>query len=199
MLTRDDIEALASPPGPLPEDHAAVRERWPAWMKTDFRTMAPAAVWIGGARDLVSAAIFHDDGKITRFGGNRPCRPVKVGVSAAWRETVTKTLDQVPFWWQGLLVRLWVRSDHNAKILAAAITEHLAEMGEATELRRDFLDLGPDVALDRLSFDLIALADRLNMDSWDDAGLVTYLERQHVRKIAAAREAAQVKASRGRR
>lgn len=192
MLTPDDMTA----PPPFPEPLEAMRERWPGWLKAEFSKMAPASVWIGGARDLITATVHHADGTATRFGHNRLARPVKVGQSGSWKDTVTARVDQVPFWWQGLLVRLWVRSEPHAQLLVGAVVEHLSEIGDgAAGLRKDFVDIGPDVDVERLRFDLRAMADRMNMDSWDDDDLVHYLAQLHHRRL---NEAITSKRGRGR-
>lgn len=208
MLSRADIEDFADgplgikpadlPAAPLPGDHAVIRERWPKWLKDDFKAMAPCAVWIGGAQDLISATVYHADGTQSRFGHNRLARPVKVGTTASWQDTVTARLDQVPFWFQGLLVRIWVRSDDHAKRLAATIVEHLSDMGELTQCRREFIDVGPDMNVEMLGQHLLTIAHRNIMDAWDDDGLVDHLTRLHRRRLEdeAKREQAKARARR---
>lgn len=166
-------------------DHAVTRERWPTWLKEMFNAAGPASVWIGGSLALISCTVHHPDGTVTRFGHNRLARPVKLGVSESWRDTVTQRLNQTPFWWQGLLVRLWVPSDMHARRLMAAAVDDLSADAELTHCERDFIDVGPDLSLDDIEGKVLRLALKMGIDAWDDEGLVKHLTALHAKTRAA--------------
>jgi len=214
MLSRADMD-LASPPAKmrvndapdirpgdlpdpalLPPDHNTTRERWPKWKRDAFERMGVSSVWVGGSCDLVSVTVYPADGSNpSRFGHNRLSRPLKVGVSATREDTVTARLNQVPYWWQGLLIRVWCYKS-NAKMLAAAMTEHLAEVGEPVALDHGFVDVGPDLSLDMLASHLTYLAGRMIIETWDDDALSAHLDRVHARDLEeeASRERSRAKA-----
>lgn len=203
MLSRADMD-LCDPPavfanGPpgikpadlpdaaLPGDHVEARTRWPKWLKEEFAAMEPAAVWVGGPRDLLSVTVYHPDGSKSRYGHNRLTRPVKAGISESWRDTVTPRMDQVAYWQQGLLVRIWVGDDAAAKRLLEAVIdalEHLDE-GELVRYRREFIEIGPETNIDMLGQHLLDVAKGMGIQAWDDDGLVHHLTQTHAAKVAA--------------
>ena len=125
----------------------------------------------------------RNGGMPARFGGNLGCRPVVVGTSGAWHDTVTQRLDHSPYHWQGLLGRVWVERAGHEQALMAAAADDLRSISTGVVLRKGWIDVGPDFLEPPTAY-LMRIAHENIIAAWDDIGLVERLLRIHRRKRA---------------
>lgn len=158
------------------KDFDQIGSRWPAFLIDEFKIMRPVAVWVAGSRDLVSVTVHHPNGSRSEFGtGNRACRAIKLGLSAHWRDEVSKQINRVPYFEQRLLARVWTKNDEDAKLLMLQAVQSFADAAEPTELLKDWIDIGPDVPLTDLAAKLTEAAHASLIEHWSDHALVTHL------------------------
>ncbi|MGH6815519.1 MAG: hypothetical protein ACREC6_07435 [Hyphomicrobiaceae bacterium] len=141
------------------------RGRWPSEKIAAFRRLAPAAVYIAGTEGPVPR----------RFGDNRGAWPIRIGVTASWKDIITPQLEHsAPLWWQGVLFRVWTPDEVHAKRLALEIPEFVAARVE--QLRGAWLDLGVETDLALFEVEVHHLAERLKIKTWDDDALSRTLD-----------------------
>lgn len=180
--------AVMSQDDDLP-DFEQIGSRWPKFLLEEFRLMKPVAVWVAGSRDLISVTVKHANGAETKFGdGNRQCRALKLGLSRHWNDEVSWRVNQVPYFEQRLLCRIWVKTDDDAKLLMMQAVELFSDRGEPTELLKDWIDVGPDYKLENLGSDLVEAAHNSMVEYWSDHALVAHLlTRVRQRRVSESR------------
>lgn len=137
--------------------------KWAASERALLEQLAPVAVYVAGDLDQEIAGI---------PGVMR--RAVVVGTTAAWRDTISSTIDRFsPMVARGLLLRLWTRSDKHADLLCAAMRTALLEQGEPR--RYGWIDVRRPVAIGDLERLLRELAqDRVEV--WSDAEIHAHIQ-----------------------
>lgn len=186
LTTADKI----APPEPgAPKHHEAVRmealaRRWPLDKRMRFRDLAPAALALVASDGPVSVTLFAPDGRVSRrIGHNRAVWPARFVATSNWSDTVTPQWDRNPLVPMRMQFRIWCADPDARDRLAEAAVEMLAARAESDggceALRRDYVDLGPDLDLAMLEMELHALAERLLIAPvWDDEGLSRFLEQE---------------------
>lgn len=145
---------------------SALRDRWPADLKRAFDHFAPAAVYVAGPREIIPRYM----------GDNMGGRPIRIGRTGSFKDTISSSLNSAsPYWWQGVLFRVWLRHEVDAVILADHLPGLVAERGG--KARPGWLDLGVEADIDILELEAHDLARRLKMQAWDDDGLIDELNR----------------------
>ncbi len=189
LMTGDDLLAKPKPA----DDHRVAVERWGAAKKYAFQKMAPAALCIVATDGPVSVVTYDAAGQITgRFGHNRGCWPVRLATTSIWADRISEAYDRNPFVHTGVQIRTWASNARKRDRLAESITGLLAQMSEdamGARLINGFVDVGPDLQLELFEIEIHAIAERLGIGVWDDAGLSTWLdqivEREERRRVGA--------------
>lgn len=172
VQTADEV-----PPAKSPSEHDRVRGRWDWAQKEIFRQLAPSATYISGADCLLSVTVVNKDGSTNRFGHNRPQRPIRVGYTGQWPDRVTPTENRVPYWWQGMLMRIWTPAEVFAKQLAFMTTEALMPIAEPSELLNRFFAISEDVDLIQLEQEIHIAAWSKGIPTWDDVGMASEIRQ----------------------
>lgn len=177
-----DLQCAADlPPRPKPpEDHAAVRARWPADVRAEFKRMSPHALCVVATDGPLSMTLYDALGGVRRrLGHNRGFWPVRLATTGQWKDAVTTTYNRFPCVFLGTQIRVWCRTDAHEMRLAHAVAEAigvLAEHALGVDLDKGFSDVGPEFSLKMFEMEVHALAERLGLETWDDDGLKRELE-----------------------
>lgn len=101
--------------------------------------------------------------------------PFFIGRSSSWPDTFTAMLDRAsPFFAKHIWLRVWLPTPEFARQLEKELPMSLS--GRATPLRGKALGLKPEVAIDDLQLDVLALAERLGFEALDDQQLLRRLD-----------------------
>jgi hypothetical protein len=178
---------------------------WTTFKRKLFDMLAPEGLYIVQSAKPISAVIHTDDGVGVerRYGGNRGCRPVRVGTMWSLRDNISATFDKNPFVRTGVERRIWLpRATKAAAHKLAGEANHILAEAAATagfgELLHSFIDAGPK--FDAGKFEAVILQAATGMSIWpawshDDlsAFLDQVIEFARVKGIDAANKAALVK------
>ena len=141
------------------------RQPLPEYLARRLRKDGYAALYVAGPDQVV----------FTRPAQNRGSRPLKIGVTTAWADTITNNLDSSsPFYWQGVLFRLWCSSVDKARMLESLVAGHLKDHSDP--LRKSWADLGPDLDTKQFENAIRKLGKEYNVATWTDAELVAKLK-----------------------
>lgn len=152
--------------------------------KLAFDALAPAALCLVATDGPVSMTLYDRSGAVVRrIGQNRGVWPAKVARSCSWKDTVTTTHDKSPFHFFGVQFRAWCLTDEDRDALAERVADLIAQRSEAdgsvAELLHGALDLGPELDLALFELEVADIAKRIGVRVWDDAGLLSLLDRAH--------------------
>lgn len=187
-LTTADTLARPGPkkPAALPD----LRARWPEHRRFAFAALEPAALSLVATDGPVSVTLYDGRGVVQRLGHNRGIWPARILKTQAWRDTASTTWDRNPFFYLGTQFRVWCTSEDERDRLAASVVDLIArraeEDGGDADLMHGFQDLGPDLDLELFELEVHDAAKALGIASFDDAGLVAWLDGIHKRAVEMA-------------
>ena len=78
-----------------------------------------------------------------------------------------------PFYWQGLLFRVWCSSPTRAQLLEALVKVEV----EFNPLRKAWGNLGPNLDVKALELAIRQIAAGYNIQTWNDTELVAHLKK----------------------
>lgn len=134
--------------------------------QAEFKRRGYTAVYVAGPAHVVPR----------KMGDNLGAWPIRLGLTANWEDTVTNTLDTgQACWWQGVLFRVWCSDRDAALRLQGAIEMYVADRSEA--MRKAWLDLGPDLDLGLLEWEIHSIGERIAGRVWSDEDLYHDLMR----------------------
>ena len=147
-----------------------VRPRIPSISKaeaTALKSGSSTCVYFAGATEAVP-----------RFLGDATgVTPFFMGRSRSWTDVVTSTLDRYsPTFAQSLWFRLWLPTPEAAKQVEAELPRHLSNI--AKKLRGKAFDLDPTITLEHLQREVIALANSLGLEAFDDKQMLARLRKE---------------------
>jgi hypothetical protein len=136
----------------------------PEHLKKHMRDGGFAALYVAGPKVVVAK----------RLGDNRGCRPIKIGITTAWVDTISNNLDGASALYpQGVLFRLWCSNTGRAKFLEMQIGGYIAKHSDP--LRKAWCDLGPDLNIVRFQKAIRQVATDHGIVTWSDGELIDYL------------------------
>jgi hypothetical protein len=173
-------------------------QRWSRQKSAAFDLMRPDAIYILATERPVSATEWNFDGTpLKRFGHNRPCWPVRIGITTSRKDTISanykgplaQVSQQGTIWLPGT-----TQGISHAPLLARLANEWLVRQEEdagAPALYSDFHDLmvalnleefviraeGEHHPIRRLESEILQLAKRKAMLAWSDEELSQFLDR----------------------
>lgn len=149
-------------------------------IKRRFRLDGYAALYIAGTKEPVAK----------RIGDNRGAWPISLGITTAWSDTITKHIDRhSPFWWNGVLFRVWCPTEEHAKMLQRLVSGYMQKHKDADPLRKSWFDLGPAFDVKKFERAIRLLAKDHRIQTWSDGELIahiTALENEKVKKVKRA-------------
>lgn len=156
--------------------------RWTAARRFVFNTLEPAALSLVASDGPISVTLWDAGGGVRRrYGHNRGIWPARLETGAAWSDHATRKWDRNPFFFLGTQARMWFRSARARDAVAASIVDLIAARAEADggleRLEHGFQDLGADLDLEFFELEMHDVAKRLGVPSWDDNGLVAWIDR----------------------
>ena len=132
-----------------------------------LKEIRPYAITMGGPLDPIPGELGDDIGT----------RPVRIGTSGNWADSVTAQLDSgSPVFRQELLGRVWLQSREDAKRLLVELPRFLATVSKNT--RGDWHALNSDVDLVEFMIGLEHFAASLGLKTMDDEAVLA-LARLH--------------------
>lgn len=155
---------------------------WSREKKLAFATLKPAALCIIATDGPVSVKVWDGAGGVVRtYGGNsNGVWPARIARSAAWSDKINDGYRN-PFFYLGTQIRLWAGDVASRDRLAEACAEMIAiraeEFGTLGKLEEEFADLGAELDMALFEMDIVGVAERLGIATWDDYGLSGYLDR----------------------
>lgn len=112
---------------------------WTREMKAEFERIGACAVYAAGPVALVPR----------RLGDNMGGRPVRLGTTTRWRDTISPNLDQGGYICEmRVLLRIWARTEAHAKHVIDLLM--IGFDGHYDGLRNPWIDLGPQFDPQRL-------------------------------------------------
>ena len=131
---------------------------------------------------FASLAVFGATQPVPRdFGDNRGCWPIKTSTPTTLRDEITRKLEFASATYpQRLLFQIWTRSLFEAKQLQErflGLCEERFSDGYYSLLRKDFIDVGPDVDFDMLYFEIQCIAQDFKIRVIEDEELDYLLQR----------------------
>jgi hypothetical protein len=164
------------------------RDRWADDVAQAFERMGPHALCVVGTRGPASLTLMNQHGEeVQRIGGNKGCWPLKLASSAARKDTITATYNRGPFFWCGMLIRIWCETDEHEKRLSKQVAELLGVYREdafGETMLSGFIDVGPNFSLEMFELEIRSIAERMNYAVWDDGELRVELERRARARMA---------------
>lgn len=132
-------------------------------LKRRFRLEGFAALYVAGTKDVVAK----------RVGDNQGSRPITLGVTKSWGDTITKHIDRhSPLWWNGVLFRIWCESEEHADLLHRIVASYLQKYDP---LRKSWFDMGPAFSPAKFEWAIRKLAEDRRIRTWNDKELVAYV------------------------
>jgi hypothetical protein len=114
-------------------------------------------------------------------GDNMGCWPIRTGVSTTLRDAITPVLDgATPIGSQGIIFRVWTRSLHDAKLVQKHFSELCNERyrdGTFEQMRKSYIDVGPDINFQMLQFEIEWLADRFGIRTMEESDMLERLAK----------------------
>lgn len=162
---------------------------WPAERLAAFELLEPVCLWVASADASMSVSLHDKQGNVKqRFGGNKPVWPIKLGLSAQYKDTVTPSLknaDSFTGW--GLRWRVWVLDVAEANRLLGAAEDEMERTRVGPPLMGGRHDAGPDFwRMHRwCTSTVVVKARELGIKTWADDELGQLLDEA---AAAAARE-----------
>lgn len=149
-------------------------------IKRRFRLEGFAALYIAGTKEPVAK----------RIGDNRGAWPISLGITTAYSDTITKHIDRhSPFWWNGVLFRVWCPNEEQAKILQRLVSSYMQKHKDADPLRKSWFDLGPAFEPKKFERAIRLLAKDHRITTWNDQELhdhLVALEARETKKVKRA-------------
>lgn len=114
-------------------------------------------------------------------GDNAGCWPIRTGHTTTLRDAVTPVLDgATPWGWQGIIFRIWTHSLYDAKALQKhflALCQERYEDEIYEQMRKSYINVGPEIDFKMLKFEIEWLADRFGIRTMDKENLFERLEK----------------------
>jgi hypothetical protein len=155
-------------------------EKWPLEKRFAFKTMAPAALVLVATDGPVSVTLWGASGEKTMIGHNRAVWPAKWSKTSAWPDTVTQNHDKSPLIPVATKFRVWCLTEQARDRLADEALQFMAARSERDgglhPMRKEFADLGADLDLAIFEMEIHAIAERLQLKTFDDAALSHFLD-----------------------
>jgi hypothetical protein len=143
-----------------------------------FRKKAFTAVYVAGPSKLVWVS------------DNRKSRPIKLGHSAALKDTISDVLDgaayQAP---QRVLFRIWVMGKPAAKLLEDHLRARAEGLAAVNKLRKAWVDMGPDFDESMFELEVRSAAETLGLQCWNDDELYFHMAEIVMKKMKNTAEA----------
>lgn len=152
----------------------------PAELKREFVVGKFAALYAGGPGRAVPPTPEEGSRRIS----NMWWFPVRFGITSAWEDTVSNTLDTGS--WSvasGVLFRIWTEG----KPYAGKLEEIVADGLGAEPLRKAWLNLGPDASTDKLKEFILLTAKQRRVRAWDDVTLIQELQLRYANRLRKGR------------
>lgn len=152
----------------------------PAELKREFTAGKFAALYAGGPGRHVPPTPQDGSRKIS----NAWWWPVRFGITSAWEDGVSNTLDTGS--WSvasGVLFRIWTEG----KPFAGRLEESVIVALKADALRKAWLDLGPDASAEKLKELILLVAKQRRIKVWDDVTLIQELQLRYAKRLRGTR------------
>lgn len=152
----------------------------PAELKREFVAARFFALYAGGPGRLVPPTPEEGSRRIS----NAWWFPVRFGITGAWEDTVSNTLDTGS--WSvasGVLFRIWTEGKPFAGKLEEAVIDALG----ADPLRKAWVNLGPDASTEMLKKTIIETAKARRVRVWDDVSLIQELQLKYAKRLRGGR------------
>lgn len=135
-------------------------------IKTAFRQGRFVAIYLAGPADLVPR----------KMGDNYGARPVKIGHTSSYKDSISDVLDGAsPFWEQRMFLRVWVSGKENAKTLEGHLRGRWEGFSAISKLRKSWIDMGPDFDETLCELEIRGAAAVLGIKCWSDHELTLHL------------------------
>ena len=101
--------------------------------------------------------------------------PVRISTTTIWKDEIGSRCDAEHYTTEHrVLVRVWLIGEVSARLLVGDVSKHILSRGQ--ELRKSWVDLGPDMDPSQITEDIIHLAAARGLDAWTDVDLVWIID-----------------------
>jgi hypothetical protein len=139
----------------------------PAWVKEIIRKKGYCALYVAGPVEPVAK----------RIGANRGARPIRIGTTRAWEDTISQTLDHGSWSVKScVLFRVWFATDFAMDQIGDLTIQTMKE--HADPMRKNWFDLGPELDIAQFQISLIETAHDIGFKAWSDEGLLRHLSEE---------------------